>query len=278
MLQIEVYPPGSSGVEPPHLTGFCRDWFAGRRGSNERTASQHGRGCCRQKVSSINTRAHYERCIPSLIPQSHKMIDPLSTVNPSGWHKHPAESGQIIPKFPRVADVDRISLPPFHRPGYVLPADSRLDYGNNQSILPGHPDLFYDGIHGCEILFTIMGPACRTVSRVKGDTADLVTGVWNDGRVGTFRGILRGHTAFGATVFGEKGIAPAGRIEDYESLFVEIATFFKTGQPPMSVENTLEIYAFLEAADQSLRQGGCPVSVQSVLEKARKQADARRKP
>ncbi len=151
--------------------------------------------------------------------------------------------------------------------GRVLGCDA---YSNNQSILPEHPSLFYYGIHGCEILFTIMGPGCQTVSRAKGDTADLVTGTWNDGRVGTFRGILRGQTDFGATVFGEKSIAPAGKFEGYEPLLAEIAKFFKTGQPPMSAEHTLEIYAFMEAADKSLRQGGRPVSVPGVLEKAQR--------
>jgi predicted dehydrogenase len=159
--------------------------------------------------------------------------------------------------------------------GRVLGCDA---YSNNQSILPGHPSLFYYGIHGCEILFTLMGPGCQTVSRTKGETADLVTGTWNDGRVGTFRGILRGQTGFGAMVFGEKGIASSGKFEGYEPLLVEIAKFFKTGQPPMSVEPTLEIYAFMEAADESLRQGGQPVSIQSVLEKARKEADTQRNP
>jgi hypothetical protein len=154
--------------------------------------------------------------------------------------------------------------------GRVLGCDA---YSNNQSILPGHPDLFYYGIHGYEILFTIMGPGCRTVCRVRTDAADLVTGTWNDGRVGTFRGILRGQTGFGATVFGERGIAPAGKFEGYEPLLVEIAKFFKTGQAPMSDADTLEIYAFMEAADESLRQGGRPVSVSSVLGKAQKEAE-----
>jgi len=159
--------------------------------------------------------------------------------------------------------------------GRVLGCDA---YSNNKSILPSHPDLFYYGIHGCEILFTIMGPGCTSVSRVKSDTADLVVGTWSDGRVGTFRGILQGQTGFGAMVFGEKGIAPAGKFEGYEPLLVEIAKFFKTGQSPMTVEHTLEIYPFLEGADESLRQGGRPVSIATVLEKARKEADAQRKP
>jgi hypothetical protein len=57
---------------------------------------------------------------------------------------------------------------------------------------------------------------------------------------------------------------------------VEIAKFFKTGKAPMTVEHTLEIYAFMEAADESLRQNGRPVSIESTLAKARKDADARR--
>ena len=157
------------------------------------------------------------------------------------------------------------------RVGRVLGCDA---YSNNQSILPNHPDLFYYGIHGCKILFTIMGSGCQAVSRVKADAADLVTGTWNDGRVGSFRGIRRGQTGFGAMVYGENGIAPSGPFGGYEPLLVEIAKFFQTGQPPVSVAHTLEIYAFMEGADESLRQGGRPVLLRDVLEKARKEADA----
>ncbi|MCS7306250.1 MAG: Gfo/Idh/MocA family oxidoreductase [Thermoguttaceae bacterium] len=157
------------------------------------------------------------------------------------------------------------------RVGKVLGCDA---YGPNYPLEPSHPDLFYYGIHGTELLFTIMGPGCKTVSRVKTPTADIVVGVWADGRVGTLRGILQGQTGFGATVFGDKGIAPAGKFEGYSPLLVEIARFFQTGKPPISVEETLEIYAFMEAADESKRRGGCPVSVQEVLEQAKKAAQA----
>ena len=158
--------------------------------------------------------------------------------------------------------------------GRVLGCDT---YCNSKSILPGHPDLFYYGIHGCDMLFTIMGPGCKSVTRMKTPTADLVAGVWSDGRLGTYRGILDGQVGYGATAFCEKGIVSAGKFEGYEPLLVEIAKFFKTGKAPMTVENTLEIYAFLEAADESLRQEGRPVSIESTLAKARKEADARRK-
>jgi predicted dehydrogenase len=151
-----------------------------------------------------------------------------------------------------------------------------LAYSNSKSILPGHPDLFYYGIHGCEILYTVMGPGCKTVSRTKGRTADIVTGVWEDGRLGTFHGILEGQVGFGATVFGEKGTATVDKFEGYEALLAEIARFFWTGKPPMTVEHTLEIYAFLEGADESLRQGGKPISLDGVLDKARKEAGVRK--
>jgi len=156
--------------------------------------------------------------------------------------------------------------------GRVLGCDA---YSNNKSILPAHPDLFYYGIHGCEMLFTIMGSGCESVSRTKTGTADLATGFWKNGRLGTFRGILEGHVGFGATVFGEKAIARVEKFEGYEPLLAEIAAFFKTGKAPVTAEHTLEIYAFMEAADESLRQGGRPVSVKGTLEKAQEQVQAR---
>jgi predicted dehydrogenase len=157
------------------------------------------------------------------------------------------------------------------RIGRVLGCDA---YSSNAPIEPSHPDLFYYGIHGCEVLFTIMGPGCKTVQRARTPTADLAVGVWDDGRLGTFRGILQGSVGFGAMVFGEKGIAPSGPFVGYEPLLVEIVKFFRSGKPPFSVKDTLEIYAFMEAADESKRQGGATVSLQSVLDKAQAAAAA----
>ncbi len=141
-------------------------------------------------------------------------------------------------------------------------------YGPNAPLEPTHPDLFYYGIHGTEMLFTIMGTGCVSVTRVRTDGTDVVVGVWDDGRVGTFRGIRDGARGFGATVFGTKGIAPAGPFVGYPPLMVEIVRFFKTGKPPVAAAETLEIYAFMEAADESRRRGGAPVTLQSVMQKA----------
>lgn len=142
-------------------------------------------------------------------------------------------------------------------------------YGPNTKLEPHRmPDLFYYGIHGVETLFTIMGPGCDTVRRAHVDGRDLVVGLWKDERIGTYRS----HPGFGATVYGEKGVAPSGGWTSYDVLAVEIARFFVTGTPPVSPEDTLEIYAFLEGADQSLHADGQPVSVHDVLEKAKAEA------
>jgi hypothetical protein len=134
-----------------------------------------------------------------------------------------------------------------------------------------HPDLFWYGIHGVETLFTIMGPGCQKVVRTHTKGTDLVTGTWKDGRIGTFRGIRKGTAGYGALVFGKLKIAPSGGYGGYEPLLVEICKFFKTGKPPVSAEETLEIFAFMEAADESKRLGGKPVTLESVMARARKQ-------
>lgn len=135
-----------------------------------------------------------------------------------------------------------------------------------------HPDLFWYGIHGVETLFTVMGPGCEQVTRVSAADAEVAVGVWKDGRVGTFRGIKKGATGYGGTAFTTKGIQQVGSYGGYRPLVVEIVKFFRTGKPPVSAEESLAIYAFMEAADESKRQDGKPVKVADVLEKARQAA------
>jgi hypothetical protein len=131
--------------------------------------------------------------------------------------------------------------------------------------------LFWYGIHGVETLFTIMDPGCVSVVRVQTKDTETVTGTWQDGRVGTFRGIRSGRSATGALVFGSKDIVHSTGGGGYEPLVTEICKFFRTGRPPVSAEETLEIFAFMEAADESKRLGGVPVTLESVLAKARAQ-------
>lgn len=132
-----------------------------------------------------------------------------------------------------------------------------------------HPDLFWYGIHGVEMLYTIMGPGCVSVSRTHTAETDVVTGVWQDGRVGTFRGLRGGKPSYGAVVFGSKGNGPSGSYGGYEPLLVEIGKFLQTGKPPVSAAETIEILAFMEAADESKRQNGAAVTLESAMAKAK---------
>ena len=132
-----------------------------------------------------------------------------------------------------------------------------------------HPDLFWYGIHGVETLYTVMGRGCKSVVRVHTADTDVVVGTWEDGRVGTFRGTRSGKSEYGGTAFGENGTAVLGPYDGYGPLLVQIIRFFGTGVPPVPPEETLEIYAFMEAADESKRQGGVPVTLDEVLAGAR---------
>jgi hypothetical protein len=44
--------------------------------------------------------------------------------------------------------------------------------------------------------------------------------------------------------------------------------FFKTGVAPVSPEETIEIFAFMEAADESKVKAGLPVKMSDVLAKS----------
>ena len=136
----------------------------------------------------------------------------------------------------------------------------------------GTPDLFFYAIHGIESLFTLMGTGCEAVSRSKSPITDQVTGMWKDGRLGTYRGIVKGKSEFGAIVYGSKGVRQGAKTISYEALCRQIGKFFRTGEPPVSEAETIEIFAFMEAADESLRQGGKPVALVDVLAKAKAEA------
>lgn len=135
---------------------------------------------------------------------------------------------------------------------------------------PTHPDFFWYGIHGIEILFTIMGKDCRVVQRISSPDTDIVTGTWANENIGTYRGIRKGFATHSGTAFGIKEIISAGSFNDvgHRPLVVDMLNFFQTGISPVSVDETLAIHVFMEAADESRRNGGRPVQMDEILQKA----------
>ena len=134
---------------------------------------------------------------------------------------------------------------------------------------PTHPDLFWYGIHGVEAIYAAFGTGCKTLSRVHTPNHDIVTGIWNDDRVAVFRGLRAGRTGFGGFAFGETGYQSLGEFPGYEPMLREIVKYWQTGVSPVPPEETLEVFTFMEAADESKRRNGASVSLDEVAQMAR---------
>ena len=130
---------------------------------------------------------------------------------------------------------------------------------------PHHPDFFWYGIHCVEALYTVLGPGCVSVQRTHSANTDVITGVWSDGRVGTMRGNRNTKGAYGLTVFGSNAVVSPELKVNYSPLLKEVVKFFQTRVAPVTPEETVEIMAFMEAADESKRRGGAPVSIADVM-------------
>lgn len=137
---------------------------------------------------------------------------------------------------------------------------------------PTHVDLYWYGIHGVESLFTCMGVGCAQVTHQSTEDSELAVGIWSGGRIGSFRGIREGSGGYGGSVFGDRGIGAIGPYGGYRPLVIEIAKFFRTHRPPVDAEETIQIYAFMQAAQLSKERGGVPVSIAEVMEIAGKEA------
>ncbi len=146
------------------------------------------------------------------------------------------------------------------RDGAIGRISSAETYGPCE-LEPHHPDLFWYGVHGVEALFTILGTGCETVQR--GTTPDgkiEVSGTWRGER----KGIYREDKGFHGIARGEKGELPAGSFDGYAPLVAEIVKFFQTGVAPVKPEETIEIVAFMQAADLSKERGGAVVKLKDV--------------
>lgn len=221
-------------------------------------------------LESVDGRPHLKQATPVLKagkplfidkPFAGSLADAVRIVELAKEHKTPCFSSSSLRFYP---DVPALRTSP--KVGKLLGCTT----WSPCSLEPHHPDLYWYGIHGVETLYALMGPGCESVTRVHTKGVDCVVGTWKDGRIGTFRGIREGNASYGATAFGAKGIETVALKGSYEPLVVEICKFFRGGPPPVSLEVTLEMMAFMEAADESKRQGGAPVKLVSVLANAQR--------
>jgi hypothetical protein len=133
------------------------------------------------------------------------------------------------------------------------------------TIVPQFPlELSWYVIHPIEILYTILGPGCETVTRISTPTGDAITGRWKDGRIGAVYA-SRPDADYGAVVFRGKEVVDLhpkkSAASEYRPLLLTIVQFFQSGNPPVANEETLEIMQFMDAAQRSKQQGGIPVAL-----------------
>lgn len=222
-------------------------------------------------LESNDGRPHLEQVIPVFKagktvfidkPLAGTLTDAFAIFQAAGDFRQPVFSSSSLRYLPSMDDiVKKQSI------GKIFAAEAftPCDYE------PNHPDLFWYGVHAVEPLYAVLGTGCRTVTRVQTPDVDVVTGVWDDNRVGIFRGMRfngTGYGPYGGNVFGEKGIRALGDYAGYDFLLKEIIRYFQTGVSPVKPEETLEIFTFMEAADESKRRGGTPVSLAETKQKA----------
>ena len=96
----------------------------------------------------------------------------------------------------------------------------------------------------------------------------MAIGTWSDQRIGIYRGLRTGKQDYGGTVYADKDNVPLSVADGYNPLIAQIVKFFETRKSPVDDKETLEIYAFMEVADESKRKNGMAVTLDSVLQKA----------
>jgi hypothetical protein len=219
-------------------------------------------------LETVDGRKHLEQAIPVLKagkrmfidkPVAASLADAITIFDTSKLYNVPVFSSSSLRYITGAKEIGEGKI------GKVLGADT---YGP-ASIEKTHPDMFWYGIHGIEMLFAMMGTGCKNMIRIHQDDTDMLVGTWQDGRIGSYRGTRSGREIFGGTVFGEKANEVLGEFTGYKPLWVKIIEFFRTGIVPVPPEETLEIVAFMEAADESKLKGGISVNLQSLMERAK---------
>lgn len=210
-------------------------------------------------IESVQGARHLERALPFLrrgmptfvdkpfaetVQQADRMIETARR------HGAPLMSASALRYDPEVLKALELRS----RYGAVLSAD----VWTTATLHPGNPGLLHYGIHGVEMLYSLMGPGCRAVRCISTETGDAVTGYWPDGRLGILRGIRSGEGGFGFTAHYEKGhhaaIIEGSRF--YTELLKAVVNMFASRREPIDLSETREIIAFISAARRSAAAGG----------------------
>ena len=147
----------------------------------------------------------------------------------------------------------------------LVPEDAEVracEVFGTMPIQDDYPVYFWYAVHGAEMLFSYFGKGCRSVQTIHRDDQDLLIGLWDDGRIGTVRGMRFSTYHFGINVYTTKGTVHGLAANDppgHVLMLQRMIPFLQTGESPIDVEETVEVMAFLDAAGQSLEKDGAVV-------------------
>ncbi len=257
--------PGESKLSPERVEGFTAQMKKYGVPLVDKPADMIGK-VDGMLIESVDGTVHLERAkpfleagIPCFIdkPFTCSTADARTILELSAKHKAPVFSSSSLRYAPEV--VEYIADP---KPGKVI--GCAVHGPASLSPIPErNAGLYHYGIHPVEVLYTLMGPGCQRVTNVSEKDNDVVTGHWKDGRIASVRGIRRGSSGYGFTAYAEKAIKPVtiGTAFIYRELLKQVVAFFTTGKPPVDPQTTLEIMAFIEAANRSGANHGAGESV-----------------
>jgi predicted dehydrogenase len=220
-------------------------------------------------IEAVDGSVHYERAKPFLEAGVPCFVDkPFACSVADAWKMIDLAAKKKLPIFSSSAlryapELTEYAANPKH--GKLVGC---LTYGPASSPERNperNPGLFHYGIHAVEILYALMGPGCERVTCVHEKGSDVATGRWKDGRTATVRGDRVAPGVYGFTAFAEKGIqaVTVGTRFIYRELLKKVVETFTTGKPPIDPAETLEIVAFIEAANRSGANHGSPETVKT---------------
>lgn len=221
-------------------------------------------------IESVDGRAHLAQVKPVIAagkpvfidkPLAANLKDVLEIYRLANEAKVPVWTGSSYRWLPSLREVVDAKV------GDVRAA---ISYGP-AALEPSHTDLTWYAVHPMEALYTVLGKGCESVSRTHTPDTDVVVGKWSDGRTGTLVGLRTKPLPHEVTVFGNNGVAVQKEGgHDYAPLLAEVIKFLRSGKPPVAQEETIEMFAFMEAADVSKERGGAPVKISEVMKTAGK--------
>ena len=262
--KIVIGCPGESKLSPERIAGYTEAMKKLEVPLVDKPTDMIGKVDV-MMIEAVDGSVHYERARPFLEagipcfvdkPFACSVADARKIVELSAKKKLPIFSSSSLRFAPEL-----VAYMADEKHGKVLGA---MVYGP-ASQHERNPGLFHYGIHAVEVLYTLMGPGCQSVTCTSDKDVDVATGHWKDGRVATIRGTRTGTGAYGGTVFAEKATGPViiGTKYIYRELLKKVVETYTTGKPPIDIAVTVEIVAFIEAALKSANNHGMVQKVEA---------------